>query len=154
MNDEKYLKLKRELFDIYYSDLNDMQRKSVFTVNGPTLILAGAGSGKTTVLVNRITHILRYGNAYLSELVPSDVSDGTIEEMENAKNLSREELGVFLERFACDVPPPWSVMAITFTNKAANEIKNRLSAALGEDSDAVSDIWAGTFHSVCMSLVW
>lgn len=153
MNDEKYLKLKRELFDIYYYDLNDMQRKSVFTVNGPTLILAGAGSGKTTVLVNRITHILRYGNAYLSELVPSDVSDGTIEEMENAKKLSREELGVFLERFACDVPPPWSVMAITFTNKAANEIKNRLSAALGEDSDAVSDIWAGTFHSVCMRLI-
>ena len=67
MSDEKmlgteYLRLKRELFDQYYSFLNDMQKQAVYAVNGPLLILAGAGSGKTTVLVNRIVHMIRYGN--------------------------------------------------------------------------------------------
>ena len=62
MIERRYIDLKHELFDIYYGKLNDMQRESVYSVNGPNLILAGAGSGKTTVLVNRITHIIRYGN--------------------------------------------------------------------------------------------
>lgn len=150
---QRYLDLKHELFDLYYDNLNPMQRKSVYAVNGPTLILAGAGSGKTTVLVNRITHILRYGNAYHSDLVPDTVTDETISEMEKARELPREDLGIFLERFAFDVPPPWSVLAITFTNKAANEIKNRLASALGDDSDAAAEIWAGTFHSICMRLL-
>ncbi len=152
MTDSIYLQLKRRLFDKYYSFLNEMQRKSVYTVNGPLLILAGAGSGKTTVLVNRITHILRYGNAYNSDYVPEN-AEAEIAVMNDADKLSREELGDFLEHFAVDVPPAWSVVAITFTNKAANEIKARLASALGEDSTAARDICAGTFHSVCLRLL-
>ena len=67
MNKDKYLKTKRALFSKLYSNLNGMQQQAVFNVNGPLLVLAGAGSGKTTVLVNRISQIIRYGNAYYDE---------------------------------------------------------------------------------------
>ena len=153
MIERSYIDLKHELFDIYYGKLNDMQRESVYSVNGPNLILAGAGSGKTTVLVNRITHIIRYGNGYAVNFIPDDLTKETIAEMERAKSLPHDELGKFLERFSYDAPSPWSVMAITFTNKAANEIKARLSAAFGEGSEAAYEVWAGTFHSICMRLL-
>ncbi len=144
---------KRKLFDKYYSFLNDMQKRAVYTVRGPLLILAGAGSGKTTVLVNRITHIIRYGDAYYSDALPAGANEDDLAEAVAAEDLDREALGQFLERYATDVPAPWSVLAITFTNKAANEIKARLAAALGEGNSAATEIWAGTFHSVCMRIL-
>jgi len=149
----EYLRLKRALFDRYYSFLNEMQREAVYTVNGPLLILAGAGSGKTTVLVNRIVYIIRYGNAYKSDIVPAEANQSTLVEMNAAMQLEGEALGEFLTRFRIGAPPAWSVLAITFTNKAANEIKARLAAAFGEGSPEASEIWAGTFHSVCMRLL-
>ncbi len=150
---EEYLKLKRELFDKYYRRLNDRQREAVYTVNGPLLILAGAGSGKTTVLVSRIAHIIRYGNAYFSPLVPMELTEGDLEELRAAKSLDGEELGEFLLRFRVNPAPAWSVMGITFTNKAANEIKNRIASVFGEESDEVHDIKTGTFHSICVRIL-
>ncbi len=150
----RYNVLKRKLFDKYYSNLNDMQRESVYTVNGPLMILAGAGSGKTTVLVSRLTHIVRYGNAVRCDSVPENVGEKELGEMETAlASLSKEALGSFLERFAVDVPPAWSVLAVTFTNKAANEIKERVRSAFGDDSEAADEMWTGTFHSVCMRIL-
>ena len=61
--EQRYNSVKRALFDKAYNKLNDMQRQAVFTVNDPLLIIAGAGSGKTTVLVRRIAFIIKYGNA-------------------------------------------------------------------------------------------
>ncbi len=149
----RYIKQKRALFDKYFEHLNDMQRQAVYTVNGPLLILAGAGSGKTTVLVNRIAYIIRYGNAVLSPYVPGDVTEQTLREMGEALTLPKAELAEYLTRFAVSPPPAWSMLAITFTNKAANEIKTRLSAAFSEGSQEASEIWAGTFHSVCMRIL-
>lgn len=149
----KYTALKKALFDKYYDFLNDMQRKAVYSVNGPLLILAGAGSGKTTVLVNRTAYIIRYGDAYSTDTVPPGITEKTLGELEAAMSLPRDELGDFLTRFAVDPPPAYSVMAITFTNKAANEIKSRLKAIFGEESSEASEIWAGTFHSICMRIL-
>ena len=146
--------LKRKLFDKYYNFLNAEQRSAVYCVTGPLLILAGAGSGKTTVLVNRLAHIIRYGDAYNTDFIPGFVTDGTLEEMSRAlSSLSGEELGSFLTRFAYKAPPAWAVLAVTFTNKAANEIKARVSSKFGEDSSESRDIWTGTFHSVCMRIL-
>ena len=80
-------KAKRSAFDVYYSSLNDMQRKAVYTVNGPLLVLAGAGTGKTTVLVNRIAHIITFGDAYYSQSVPSSVTENDIVKLESASSL-------------------------------------------------------------------
>lgn len=150
---EEYTKLKRQLFDRYYASLNERQREAVYTVNGPLLILAGAGSGKTTVLVRRISHIIRYGNAYYSNAVPETLGEKELSEMRAALELDGEELGEFLLRFKVSPAPAWSVMGITFTNKAANEIRSRLESVFGEDSEEARDIRTGTFHSICVRIL-
>ena len=149
----RYLAAKRRLFDRYYEGtLNEKQREAVTTVNGPLLILAGAGSGKTTVLVRRIVFLIKYGNAYATDLVPEDIDEATVSDMERAAELPHEEIAYILPEFITDPCPPWSVLAITFTNKAANEIKSRLRAAF-DDGSIAEDIWAGTFHSVCLRIL-
>ena len=92
-----------------FSFMNQMQQQAVFATEGPLLILAGAGSGKTTVLVNRISYILRSG-----------------------------------------LCKPWNILAITFTNKAAGELKERICNTVPEGG---ADIWAATFHSTCARIL-
>ncbi len=149
---ERYLKAKRALFDKAYSDLNPEQREAVFTIKNPLLILAGAGSGKTTVLVRRIAYIIKYGNAYYSTFVPDNITESQVESLETAIDFPRTELEYILPEFISRPCAPWRVLAITFTNKAANEIKTRLASSF-ENSDIANDIWAGTFHSICMRIL-
>ena len=150
---ERYIKAKRKLFQKAYAKmLNTEQRRAVFTVNGPLLVLAGAGSGKTTVLVNRIAFLIKYGDAYFSDFVPEDLTEDEVLRLESALDLSPDEISEILPQFATSPCPPYSVLAITFTNKAANEMKERLAKAFGDK--ATSDaIWAGTFHSVCLKIL-
>lgn len=150
---ERYQAAKQALFNAYYeTKLNPQQREAVCTVNGPLLILAGAGSGKTTVLVRRIVHIIKYGNAYYSDRLPPDLCEESVRDMERAAALPPEEIEYILPEFIADPCPPWAVLAITFTNKAAREIRERLQAAF-DDPAMAEEIWAGTFHSVCVRIL-
>ena len=92
------------------SGLNNEQKEAVITTDGPLLIIAGAGSGKTRVLTHRVAYLIK----------EKDVS-------------------------------PWSIIAITFTNKAAKEMKERIGKLLGED--VAKDMWVGTFHSMCVRIL-
>lgn len=138
-----FINLRKEVIKKYFTHMNDMQFEAVTTVNGPLLILAGAGSGKTTVLVNRIANLVKFGDGYRSTYCPT-VTEDDIKAGEDYLNGVTDFVpnGVFSVRQV----RPWQILAITFTNKAAGELKERIAARLGEDA---SDIWAGTFHSVC-----
>lgn len=92
-----------KLKDSYLNELNDIQRSAVTTLDGPVMVIAGPGSGKTRVLTYRIAHLLKSGI------------------------------------------PPWQILALTFTNKAAREMKDRIEKVAGQDAHKV---WAGTFHSI------
>ena len=114
---ERYLLAKRRLFDKYYGRfLNEKQIEAVVSVKGPLLVLAGAGSGKTTVLVNRIAHIIKYGNAYYSDEVPEDLTPAVVKALEYAVNMTSDEIADILPEFISEPCPPWQVLAITFTN--------------------------------------
>ena len=150
---ERYLDAKRIIIMKYLSaKLNPEQSRAVCSVNGPVLIIAGAGSGKTTVLVNRITFILKYGDAYFSDEVPQWADENYVADMEAATGMSPQELEDFISEFAVRPCPPYAMLAITFTNKAAKEIKDRLAASL-YTAQTANDIWTGTFHSVCVRIL-
>ncbi len=149
--DNEFTKLKKELFDRLYKSLNKDQRRAVYTVNGPLLVLAGAGSGKTTVLVKRIAHIIKYGDAYFND--SNKGSESEINIFKAALQYAEtEDIENLLAAYAVSPAAPWNILAITFTNKAANEIKARLATTLG-DPDVASQIWAGTFHSICVRVL-
>ena len=145
-----YLRAKQDVFDKLYDSLNEKQREAVYTVNGPLLVLAGAGTGKTTVLVQRIAHIIRYGNVYQDQTVP-DYPEIAAQELKSALSLSREELASVADGICGVSPtPPWTILAITFTNKAAREIKDRLVQTVGQKGE---EVVSGTFHSVCLRIL-
>jgi len=149
---QRFLSAKRALFEKAYSKwLNPPQRHAVFTAKGPLLVLAGAGSGKTTVLVNRIAYLIKYGNAYYNEQIPYELNEDIVLALENTKIADAETVSLILDDFAVEQVSPWEILAITFTNKAAGEMKERLSKTLGDQT--ASSVWAGTFHSICMRIL-
>lgn len=135
--------LRDKVIEKDFNRMNNMQLRAVTATDGPVLVLAGAGSGKTTVLVNRIACLIKYGSAYKCADEPF-LSDIAINEANAFLNGDTEEIDGY--HFAKNPAKPWQILAITFTNKAANELKERIAAKLG---DQANDIWAGTFHSVC-----
>ena len=150
MDKSEILALRRAVLEKDFARMNDRQKQAVFTVNGPLLILAGAGSGKTTVLINRIANILRYGDAYNSTYLRDDLDENDIAAckayIENGTPLTTETQ----EHLSVSACVPRCIMAITFTNKAAGELKDRLCAMLGETAN---NIWASTFHSTCARIL-
>ena len=147
----RFLAARQKYIASQFQQLNEMQRSAVLTTEGPLLLLAGAGSGKTTVLINRIANLMRYGRGSDCSEIPVDLTEEDVAFLEGVDENSPEEDCCLADRL-CAVDPavPWSIIAITFTNKAANEIKDRLSALLGPSAQ---DIWAMTFHSACCRIL-
>ena len=137
---------RRQIIENEFSSLNDMQQKAVYSVSGPLLILAGAGSGKTTVLVNRIANLLRWGRAYETDEVYGDYTDEEADLIKICAEEGAELPDELADRLSVSRPAAWRILAITFTNKAAAELKNRICDKVGEQG---LDIWASTFHSAC-----
>ena len=142
--EKRYIAARRKVIENDFKNLNPEQRKAVMTTEGPLLLLAGAGSGKTTVLINRIVNLMRYGSASDSTEIPDYASEEDIQIMDAC-------MGDISRRVAAlDPVEPWRIIAITFTNKAAGELKARLERALGEGAN---EIWAQTFHSACVRIL-
>ena len=154
----EFYSLRKELIEKNFSRMNNMQREAVLNVNGPLLILAGAGSGKTTVIVNRILNLIKYGNSYnepFSEFEENidnfkiDIKEENIESLrkniEKSEPLSKEAENILSLTSKTKVWPS-NILAITFTNKAAKELKERVVKALGERG---RQVWVSTFHSMC-----
>ena len=142
--EKEYINARKEYIRAEFSHLNDRQIDAVMATEGPLLILAGAGSGKTTVLINRIANLLKYGKASDSDELPAFADEKTLEALKTRAPGAE----VFA---ALDPVEPWRILAITFTNKAAGELKSRLERMLGTES--ANDVWACTFHSACVRIL-
>lgn len=147
-----FTQIKKQCIDRFFSRTNPMQREAIYQTEGALLIIAGAGSGKTTVLCNRIGNMLLFGKSYntdferdiseTDEAFLSNYAEGGLENTpDNVSRLS-ELLGYY--RAA-----PWKIMAVTFTNKAAGELRERLARM----NAGGGDVFAGTFHSACVRIL-
>ena len=147
----QYIAARKAVIARDFQRLNPMQRQAAMTTEGPLLLLAGAGSGKTTVLIQRVYNLLTYGRGSDSDFVPDWATEEDLAFLENFPE-HPDELEKNQARRLCavDVPHPWEIIAITFTNKAAGELKDRLAARLGP---MANDIWASTFHSACVRIL-
>ena len=149
--ERRYIEARKAVIAQDLKRLNPMQRKAAMTTEGPLLLLAGAGSGKTTVLIQRVYNLLTYGRGSDSAEVPHWAEAEDLEFLEQFPRQPEEADWAHARRLcAVDVPRPWEIIAITFTNKAAGELKERLAARLGP---MANDIWASTFHSACVRIL-
>ena len=146
----RFAAARRQIIEKEYRNLNAEQREAVLTTEGPLLLLAGAGSGKTTVLIHRVENLLLYGRGSDTDELPFGADDAMLTTLEDAA-AGRTEVTSAVRRL-CEVEPamPWQVLAITFTNKAADELKTRLEAKLGASG---RDVWALTFHGTCVRIL-
>ena len=150
--ERRFILARHDAIATEYSNLNPCQRQGVLATEGPLLLLAGAGSGKTTVLIHRVANLLRFGRGSDTDEIPIPISEDEVQFLEQyaaAPDAAQRPLMEYL----CAVEParPWEVLAITFTNKAANELKERLGRMLGEE--VAADVWASTFHSACVRIL-
>ena len=140
---KRFVEARRNVVRSDFAQLNNRQLEAVLATEGPLLILAGAGSGKTTVLINRVANLLKYGCASDSDRLPEGADEAMLRTLLQGGEAAQEAA-------ALDPVAPWRILAITFTNKAAGELKDRLGRMLGEKAD---EVWACTFHSACVRML-
>jgi len=153
MNDfnSRYVAARKAVIAQDLHRLNPMQRKAAMATEGPLLLLAGAGSGKTTVLIQRVYNLLTYGRGSDCDIVPEWTTEEDLAFLEAfPARPTAAEAERARQLCTVDVPRPWEIIAITFTNKAAGELKDRLAARLGP---MANEIWASTFHSACVRIL-
>lgn len=143
--ENQFIQLRQNYIRNEFAKMNDMQFYALTATDGPVLILAGAGSGKTTMLVNRILNLVKFGSGYVSKTTPA-VDEFTLQTAK-ARISAGEDCS---DLFAVNPVRPWEILAITFTNKAAGELKERIENVLGSDAGYLK---AGTFHSVCSKIL-
>lgn len=146
-----FCELRKQYIDAKFMTMNPMQKKAIYNVDGPVLVLAGAGSGKTTTIIGRIVYMVMFGHAYYSTETTFPVTEGDIKELKSVlagTGSISEHLKSMLQ-----VKPvsPQNIMAVTFTNKAAGEMKKRLESKLGKDT--AEKVCAKTFHSACVGIL-
>lgn len=146
-----FCELRKQYIDAKFMTMNPMQKKAIYNVDGPVLVLAGAGSGKTTTIIGRIVYMVMFGHAYYSTETTFPVTEGDIKELKSVLSGTgsiSEHLKSMLQ-----VKPvsPQNIMAVTFTNKAAGEMKKRLESKLGKDT--AEKVCAKTFHSACVGIL-
>jgi len=155
-NRQEFIALRRSVIAAEFAALNDMQREAVLATEGPLLLLAGAGSGKTTVLINRIANLIRFGAGADTDMIPAGIGETDLAFLRlylaSGDNPALRQAGEARARDLCAVNPvrPWEILAITFTNKAADELKIRLENKLG---GSARDIWAMTFHAASVRIL-
>ena len=148
----EFLTLRRQIIEKEFDRMNDKQLEAVLSTEGPLLVLAGAGSGKTTVLVNRVANLLQYGCAANSDEIRFEPTEQDLRLMREC--LYGEPLAPELyDLLAVRPARPWEILAITFTNKAANELKERILKKIGDSVGGIGEIWACTFHSACARIL-
>lgn len=153
MNNERnaaFAALRKQYIQNRFSRMNPMQQEAVYQVEGALLILAGAGSGKTTVLVNRIANLVEFGNAYQSQEVYPPAEEADIEALRAALEAKQPVGEALLKKMQVGAVYPYHILAITFTNKAAGELKSRLAKIIPHGGQ---DISASTFHSACVRML-
>jgi DNA helicase-2/ATP-dependent DNA helicase PcrA len=147
----EFCELRKQYIDAKFMTMNPMQKKAIYNVDGPVLVLAGAGSGKTTTIIGRIVYMVMFGHAYYSTKTTFPVTENDIKELKSVlagTGSISEHLKSMLQ-----VKPisPQNIMAVTFTNKAAGEMKKRLESKLGKD--IAEKVYAKTFHSACVGIL-
>ena len=144
----EFYALRNKILAREYPGLNPRQLEAVLYTEGPLLVLAGAGSGKTTVIVHKIAHLIRFGRTETDLSAPEGLSAQDLEILSWYADGELDELPPHLAQCLVNHPAkPWQILAITFTNKAAGELKQRLVKRLGSGGE---DIFASTFHSACV----
>lgn len=148
---KEYNELKQKLLENEFSGLNREQKRAVFTSGGHMLILAGAGSGKTTTVVNKIAFLMKYGNAYCgSRTLPENIDENALQYMRAFADMDAPPDDYITDLIKNNPVRPYNILAFTFTNKAASEMKERIAAAAGAGA---LDMWIGTFHSICIRIL-
>lgn len=147
MNLSEAVSLRKQIIESDFTRLNNMQKEAVFSAKGPLLILAGAGSGKTTVIVSRIAYLIKYGEAYYSNEFERTPNENDIVLMKRYLDGDKSVYNEIADLLRVNAPKPWQILAITFTNKAADELKERIALVVPEGAD---EIMACTFHSACV----
>jgi DNA helicase-2/ATP-dependent DNA helicase PcrA len=144
------IELVKNALNAYFVNLNDRQREAVYTLRGPVLVLAGAGSGKTTAVINRAAMMVLFGDALSSDYDFSEEDKAFLKNFKPGFNADSPEVAKLRDIIAFNRVKPWQILTVTFTNKAAGELKQRLAQIAPNETNEVNAL---TFHSCCMRIL-